>query len=561
MSDAKSRQALIEKATADTKALWTPFDGNHPSGVDISDTADFLTVKKEVGKIDGVRGERPDWSIVQKLCEHLLATQTKDLRLAAWRCLAMAARQQWLGLIDGAVVMSEIMNRQWDTMYPHVRRPKTRAAQLEWLVERLPGQFDTKKKATIDDGPAIEAAERVIELIDKQIAEKTGDRRGGLGPLRSIVTEQRRYIESLIKTVEEKSQLDEAARQRANAEKALAEIPRLPPPPAAPNPLELSRTASGTLLEAATLLHKQEPENPLSYRLRRIGAWLELGGIPSADAENVTAIAPPPADLRERLSAAHSASFWRQIASDAEELVGTYPLWLDLNRIIAMALDHLGLAYTPAREAVGRETVMLIARLPALTRLRFSDKSAMCDDDTKNWLADETIRWALRNPSAVAMMPVQRTSGDPDVDQSMVEARKLIASGAVEDGFAIASELATSALDARTRFRARLVFAQIALESGKPAIGRTVLDTLVTDIDRHKLEVWEPALCTSVYSGILAAAEFFFQRKLKRRGRRAVITEAEVFERLCRLDPAAALQFPRFVNSRTRNRTEGATRR
>jgi type VI secretion system protein VasJ len=89
-----------------------------------------------------------------------------------------------------------------------------------------------------------------------------------------------------------------------------------------------------------------------------------------------------------------------------------------------------------------------------------------------------------------------------------------------------------------------LLVGRLAIQAGKADLARSLLEGLVSEGDRHQLDEWEPTLAASLYSALLAA--WGPEREASDEDRPArVVTgppREEVFARLCRLDPAAALK-------------------
>src|SRR3954467_1954277 len=104
----------LEKLLEETKDLRAPFAGDAPAGADISLESDFESVKLELDKLTSIEGGAPDWEVVVKTSEDLLASKTKDLRLAIWLAVAGAHRSGWHGLARGLIVCRSIIVDFWE---------------------------------------------------------------------------------------------------------------------------------------------------------------------------------------------------------------------------------------------------------------------------------------------------------------------------------------------------------------------------------------------------------------------------------------------------------------
>ena len=87
----------------------------------------------------------------------------------------------------------------------------------------------------------------------------------------------------------------------------------------------------------------------------------------------------------------------------------------------------------------------------------------------------------------------------------------------------------------RGRFRLRLDLARLCIESGRKELAVPQLDQLEGEVDHFSVEEWEPELATEVVRLLWQCCA----------GKKPVAALAErgkdIYARLCRLDPAAAV--------------------
>jgi hypothetical protein len=121
---------------------------------------------------------------------------------------------------------------------------------------------------------------------------------------------------------------------------------------------------------------------------------------------------------------------------------------------------------------------------------------------------------------------------DEEAERRLASVRQLSLQGRVSEAVALAIGLANRAGDPRGRFRGFLVAGQTAMDAGKAAVARPLLEGLLEHVERHQLEVWEPALCVTLYASLVACLRALGTSDSK---------EQELFDKLCRLDPAAAM--------------------
>src|SRR3546814_10628217 len=80
-----------------------------------------------------------DWQKVREGSEVLLASLSKDLRAAAWLTWSLFQRESFAGLQAGLSLLQYLCSNHWDELHP--RKPRTRAAAINWLLPRLEQTF------------------------------------------------------------------------------------------------------------------------------------------------------------------------------------------------------------------------------------------------------------------------------------------------------------------------------------------------------------------------------------------------------------------------------------
>ena len=81
-----------------------------------------------------------DWQLVAARCADMIATRSKDLRLAVWLAEAMAKTRGLRGLGDGYAVLAGLCEMYWTDLYPLVDDGDCdqRIGNLFWLLARTP---------------------------------------------------------------------------------------------------------------------------------------------------------------------------------------------------------------------------------------------------------------------------------------------------------------------------------------------------------------------------------------------------------------------------------------
>ena len=522
--------SLVEQ----TQSMRAPVPGDAPGGLDPSLDPQFERIQAEVDKLGSVSGGTPDWGGVVREGEELLATKAKDLRVGIWTACGAVEQSGWPGLARALVVLRSLVTDYWDAMWPPPKREKARINVVVWFGERASprvGELGVDRTS----GDAVRACAALVEEIDALLIGKLGDPYPGLGSLRSAL--RSRVAE--IPAPPSPPQVVHEAGAPVSSEWANDDAPA--PTPAAPpaGAVSLSTAvedAAATVTSCADALGKlaralmaASTSNAYAYRLHRAAAWLPFEHPPAVD-EGRIALDPPGAGAHARLNALFAAARWAEVVLTGEEAFAACPLWLDPHRLVATALERMGGAHARAREEAGRGVADFVRRAPVLAEVSFRDGTPLATPETREWLRAEVARWQLVSPAEDAAK-----DEDADLGRRFGDARDLVATGHVAEGLALAAQLARRGGDGRARFRGGLAVARLALRAGAREVARPILDDLSAAAERHGLEAWDPALCGQLYDQVVASLEGETSPE-------GVSRRAAAFERLCRLDPSAALR-------------------
>jgi len=96
-------------------------------GDDISETRDFIQIKKQVKKLINEdkhqyqqQSNVTEWKTVKKKCIELLTDQSKDLYLVVWLTYACFKIDRIEGLTHGIYLLSDYIGRYWQCLYPEI---------------------------------------------------------------------------------------------------------------------------------------------------------------------------------------------------------------------------------------------------------------------------------------------------------------------------------------------------------------------------------------------------------------------------------------------------------
>jgi type VI secretion system protein VasJ len=524
------------------ESILAPIAGANPAGQDLSYDPAFEQLAAEIEKVTSVAGELPDWGLVRRESARILREGSKDLRAASWWVASAGILEGWPAVAEGATTYQALVERFWNEMYPPIKRLRARAGLVTWLWEQLAKSL-AAKNVTIADGDAVRAFDAAITAIDGAFGERVGDANPGLGALRGVVRDKVRSIPEPPKAADPfaapaapappsgggQPSPSPASTSSSSSSSSAAISAISAPSVGAVASLDAAETAAdgwkGPLATLAYHARAAAPTAPWPYRLARIAAWLTLETAPVAEGGKTFVRGPKNAD-RTDFQGMFDAGSWEGLRNASEEALAEHALWLDLNRWSAIALERLGPPFAAAREAVGRETAALVARIPGLPSLFFSNGTPFASPETVDWIAAEQARFGGGGGRAAS-------PADEAPKALLADAEARVAAGQVDEGLALAIALGNNAASAAVRFRAQLLAAQMAQRAAKGALAIALLERLLPQIDAT-LEAWEPDVCASFFETALKVYRAEFPDAVER--------QSLLFRRLLQVDPAAALR-------------------
>lgn len=521
----------FEQLRERAKTWIEPIAGASPTGASAKFDQKYQAVANEMAKLDMPAGGEVNWKNVVEATGDLLRTKTKDLAIASYLAHALHRTGALDGLVTGLTLLVEMFDKFWDGMFPEVKRIRGRVNALQWFLEKtlrlLPSaQTSASALATVE---ALEVASRRLAEVARQ---RFGDQAPAMTPLLEQV--ERIRLAAAPPPPPPSAGTSPAAEPRpAEAAPADAVPSALPAAPApaltgAADVPEYLRVLGDALLAAADAVRHVDSSNPASYRLLRVGLWLEVDGPPPATAGK-TIIPAPAEDLRNQLAQMAQGQSWAELLEAAEAAVQMKGLALDFHRFSWQALAGLGASHGKAKDALAAEVRSLLARAPQLPGLFFEDGTPMADAQTKTWIEEEI------QPQAGSGPQVQAGADGEAAAARAAEARKLLAASQVPQALALLQQGIMTSRGGRDRFLARLELARLAGGAGLAPLAKATYEELSREAAEQGIDAWEPALVAECLKGLITAA-----RGLANDPRGASQDLAEPYARLCRLDPVAA---------------------
>jgi type VI secretion system protein ImpA len=126
--------------------ILNPIPGDNPSGQSLRLSLLYDRIKEARREDDTLA--QGAWQHERKLADHgqviqlaqdAIATQSKDLQLAAWLCDSLLRKEGIGGLRNGFALCEGLLDRFWDSLYPQTEDGEfeDRVAPLEWISAKL----------------------------------------------------------------------------------------------------------------------------------------------------------------------------------------------------------------------------------------------------------------------------------------------------------------------------------------------------------------------------------------------------------------------------------------
>lgn len=407
----------------------------------------------------------------------------------------------------------------------------------------------------------------LLQEMDEFQQEKYGDDYPSLSRLKSAI-EALKHIVGGILTEKRKTDPDEepAATIEPEPEPEPVDVPSpiLPPEPVVSEPIAsvpaspvrvvVAAPATATsvpqsveaarrqVLLAAEYLLKEDAASPVPYLLC---SALRLGETRAADLSDPTFPVAPPTETRQALRRMASEGSWNDLMAFAlkslSEPCGR--VWLDLHRYIwraAQASSNPQLALAVASTIRG-----LLTDLPELRGMMMDDDTPVANAETQQWILSEILPpppepvpadpepEPVPQPVYSTPAPSSAAHPEPSVPDIFETAQEVLKRGRTAEAISMLIRDSEQQPSGRMRFQRRVQMAQLCLIANQHAVAYPVLRDLSTEIERRMLETWETA-------ELLSNPLSLYLRCLDQRN--ASEEEREiVFERLCRLDPQAAM--------------------
>jgi type VI secretion system protein ImpA len=305
--------------------------------------------------------------------------------------------------------------------------------------------------------------------------------------------------------------------------------------------------AAARIQACARFLSQQDQMSPVAYLLQTGLRWGELR---AREGMMDASYPPPPTDARQQLRRALTECNWSELLRASVAAAGEPwgGMWLDLQRYVWKASLELG--YGAITSSVLSSLGALLRDFPSMAELSFNDDTPVANAETVRWLRETVLpKPAETDPPVelvygeeagqkfaqqVALRDGHTAVQDAAVPDTLEIARGLIQQGRAQQAIQLLVRDAAQQESGRLRFQRRTQVAQLCLAAGYESVAAPMLEQLAGEIEQRKLEGWES-------SELLAPPLTLLLKCMQGKGEEEQRRQ-EIFDRLCRIDPTAAME-------------------
>lgn len=261
--------------------LLQPIAEGAPCGEDLSFSTEFDEIAELRREDDASlplgdwkeKGKEPkvaDWDGLCALCETLLRTRSKDLRLAGWLADGWAQQRGLAGLADGLALCTRLVDLHWEHVHPlpDGGDQEERVGALRWLLARTVAQVSVARHAPVvdprqrDARAAHEALGRLQAAVDPKLGADGPSFMAARDALKALVDDLPDEPDELASDA-----ATEAATPGAPAGTAVAAAT------AQGGPLQTRAQALHQLKQVAEFFRRTEPHSPVAYLADKAAKW------------------------------------------------------------------------------------------------------------------------------------------------------------------------------------------------------------------------------------------------------------------------------------------------
>lgn len=520
----------------------TPISDDSPSGQDVRYEPDFEALSMEIAKLSTPSATAAiDWKKVISLSAGILENQSKHLQVVSYFCYALIKTEGMDGLLQGVHILKDVLNNFWDTMYPPKKRMKGRRSIITWWEEKV-SEFISNADSVVWKKEKRDQFLNDFNAIDEFLGGKMDDApllRPLLNRIKSIVEEEPEAPEEKIAATEsvpsrepgnvEKQQTGESSGSGQAGQGFKKTTSSEISIDSGADPFVLLKQGLSILGKSVSGFMKQNPFNPVPYRLNRIVAWSLIDEPPIATGGK-TMLPPPDDNIVSSITALYDSSQWQDLADLCESRVRQYLFWLDLSRYVAESMEEMG--HQNISEIIGHDTYMFVRMVPGIEKLSFSDGTCFANTETRQWL--KTMGSTKASETSESGSATSDSIHNVILGQ-MNNAQQLIKDKKLDAALKLFIKPMLISASQREQFLWKLGLCRLLIKSKQIAIAASYIDDIIKNIEKYRLEIWEPEIALDALS--LAVTGLRLQKKDQHKE----LIESMI-NKIAMLDPVKAME-------------------
>jgi type VI secretion system protein VasJ len=521
-----------------------PISPDQPTGSDVRYDPEFDSLQAEIDKLFSPSAvDRTDWKTVSNISINILSTKSKDLLVACYLAVSQVHLNKVEGLAAGLTILRDMLNTYWDTLFPPKKRMRGRLGAVEFWIERtetalenIPPANSTEKmdeiksvfsdldsilKESLPDPPLLTPVERQIQRIFETVNSQPVNDAPDTQTASAVVPEE--FPAKSVKKVE--SAVSEIKQTGAEREDISSEK----------EALKVAVNGLQKLRKAASYIFEENPENPISYRYRRVDAWAKVSALPPSENGKTNILPPLPYEL-QNLHDLRSNGKWELLLKSSEQNLSQFIFWFDLNRFAAEALINLGEIYVKPHKAVCEETAFFLYRIPGLESLAFSDGTPFADPETRQWIKSISLE-SGGNPAGQIQIVENDPSAENDdrMPEIIKQAMDLSQKMKIVEAVGLIHRELQNCRSKRASLLWRLALCQVILGSDKKNMALPHFEVILDDIESYKLETWDPDLAVKALFIVFTGYQSFAEKEYKTKA-------SEALNRIAKINPVEAIR-------------------
>ncbi|MBU2862308.1 TssA family type VI secretion system protein [Reinekea forsetii] len=452
-----------------TEQYLEPISDVTPMGGDPRYSEDFGALKSEIEKKSSV-----DYEKINSLCDSILKSESKDLRVGSFLVLSLARLEGISGLIKGMSIISKLIEQFGDQLHP--AKPKARLSAIKWFQQEKVLTFAQNSTNNVSYEEAVYAIEVYDELFEK-IASYCGEPLSWPALKKWLAEKEKESALKVSKQTQSDSENTQAVNNLANA-------------PVSTKPSE-NRTStinsSAEYIQSVRQLLLYFKEQKLYNKMFGVACACQLGGLKLPPNEQGKTRLPPPRDTSmTKIRNAMDNEQWE------EGLLASLDAFMEPSG--QYSLDILKMAFDCSTKAGDKETATVIkeyfritiTRLPKLLQAKFDNDESFVSSGTAAWLEQINQSTALNEGTSAG-----------GFQSYLAEARNVLLASSIKEAF--------EALDNMPKFnelqRAYIEFckAQLCVEQDRSELALPIFLQLEQVVERLSLAQVDPEFAMQIW--------------------------------------------------------------